>query len=57
MDCWLAVWIRCKVALFQIFFGLSALCLSVILDFHFIYAVSKPTMSEDIGVIYGLASP
>lgn len=40
---------------FRYFFSLSALCLSVILNFHFIYAIIKPTVSEDTGLIYGFA--
>lgn len=43
------------MALFQIFFGLSALCLCVIMNCYFIYAVIKPVVNEDVGVIYGLA--
>lgn len=37
------------------FFIRGALCLSVILDFHFIYAVINSTVNEDTGLIYDLA--
>lgn len=53
MDSLLMFGSGCKVASFQIFFSLSAPCLSVILDFCFIYAIIKPTVSGDTGLIYG----
>lgn len=53
MDCLLRQFgLGCKVGLFQIFFSLGTLCLSVIFYFHLICCV-KHAMSKDIGVIYG----
>lgn len=44
----------CKVASFQVFFNLSAPRVSRVLDFHLIYVIVKPTVSEDTGLISSL---
>lgn len=54
MDSWVTLGSGCKVVSFQVFFSLSALRLSLILDFHLIYVIIKPTVSEDTGLIYSL---